>query len=341
VMNEPMLRAWLTDSVTPAPYHEELPGRWIAEAAWPPSGITTRRLWLTDSGLQADEANLTPRPICSAQTVGADGGSWCPFGSGPDQAGDQREDDARSLVFETAPLETRIEILGAAIVTLDVASDKPLANLAVRLCDVHPDGASLRVSFGILNLAFRDGFEQPARLLPSQRYRVRIQLNDAGSAFPAGHRIRVALSTAYWPMIWPSPEPATVTVFGGMVDLPVRSPRPEDSLLPELPPPETARPEPTTVVRPGVVRIGRLGLELGTESSFNSHIAEDDPLSAVLEMRQSQTVSRDAWRTRFETETRLSCTRDAFVLHATMRAWEGDIEVCSRAWDREVPREFV
>ena len=124
----------------------------------------------------------------------------------PDQAGDQRDDDARSLVFETAPLDAPIEILGAPIVTLDIASDKPLANLAVRLCDVHPDGASLRVSYGMLNLTHRDGHETPAPLVPGQRYQVRIQLNDAGSVFPAGHRIRLALSTTYWPMIWPSPR---------------------------------------------------------------------------------------------------------------------------------------
>jgi hypothetical protein len=191
-----------------------------------------------------------------------------------------------------------------------------------------------------LNLAFRDGYEQPARLVPGRRYRVRIQLNDAGSVFPAGHKIRVGLSTEYWPMIWPSPEHATVTLFGGAIDLPIRSPV-ADVLLPSLPSPETAPPEPTTVVRPGVVRIDRIGLVLGSESSFNSHIEPDDPLSAVFEMGQSQTVSRDSWRTRFETLTRLSCTRDTFVLHATMRAWAGDVEVCHRVWDREVPREFL
>jgi predicted acyl esterase len=41
----------------------------------------------------------------------------------------------RALLFETPPLEEPIEILGAAIVTLDLASDKPIANLVVRLCD--------------------------------------------------------------------------------------------------------------------------------------------------------------------------------------------------------------
>ena len=105
-------------------------------------------------------------------------------------------------------------------------SDRPLANLAVRLCDVHPDGTSLRVSYGVLNLAHRDGHETPTPLEPGQRYQVRIQLNDAGSVFPAGHRIRLALSTAYWPMIWPSPEKATVTVFGGTLEFPVRRQQP-------------------------------------------------------------------------------------------------------------------
>lgn len=341
VMQEPMLRAWMTESVTPAPYHDELPGRWIGETAWPPPGVVARRLYLTDAGLRTDETNLSPRPICSEQTVGKDCGSWCPFGAAHDQAGDQRQDDARSLIFETPPLDRRIEILGAPIVTLDVASDKPLANLAVRLCDVHPDGASLRVSYGILNLAYRDGYETPAVLLPGHRYRIRIQLNDAGSVFPASHRIRLAISTAYWPMMWPSPETATVTVFAGTLDLPVRAPNAADALLPALPPPETAAPEPTTAVHPGVTRIDRLGIELGAESAFNAHIEPDDPLSAVVEMRQSQTISRDAWRTRIDTALRMSCTRDAFVLRATMRAWDGDEEVCHRSWDSEIPREFV
>ena len=204
VMDEPMLRAWMTESVRPATHHEVLPGRWVAEPSWPSPGITPRRLFLTDEGLRDASAPLTARAVCSPQTVGKCAGNWVPFGQGHDQAGDQQEDDVRSLVFETPPLDAPIEILGAAIVTLDIASDRPLANLAVRLCDVHPSGESLRVSYGVLNLTHRDGHEQPAPLVPGERYRVRIQLNDAGSVFPAGHRVRLALSTAYWPMIWPS-----------------------------------------------------------------------------------------------------------------------------------------
>lgn len=341
VMDEPMLRAWMTESVRPAPFHQELPGRWIAEPSWPPPGVVMHRLCLTDAGLRTDPAPLTARSICSAQTVGSNGGSWCPFGRAADLAGEQREDDARSLVFDTAPLDTRIEILGAPVVTLDLAVDRPVANLAVRLCDVHPDAASLRVSFGVLNLTHRDGHAAPAPLVPGQRYTVRIQLNDAGSVFPVGHRIRVALSTTYWPMVWPAPDNATVTLFGGSLDLPVRVPSAADALLPVLPEPETAPPEPTTNIRQGVVRIDRLGLELGTEGNFNAHSDENDPLSAATEMRQTQTVSRGTWQIRIETQLRLSCTHDEFLIRATMRACEGDTEICHRSWDSSVPRHLV
>ena len=90
-----------------------------------------------------------------------------------------------------------------------------------------------------------------------------------------------------------------------------------------------------------MVQIDGLGLELATDSSFKSHIDEDDPLTAAVEMRQSQTISRGAWRTRIETQMRMSCTHDAFLLRAEMRAYEGDVEVCRREWDRSVPRRFI
>jgi predicted acyl esterase len=340
-MDEPMLRVWMTDSVKPAPYHETLPGRWVAEPSWPPPESKSHRLFLTDDGLRPERASLAARSVCSPQTVGKDAGSWCPFGRAADQAGDQRADDARSLVFETPPLDEAIEILGAAIVTLDVASDKPIANLAVRLCDVHPSAESLRVSFGVQNLTHRDGHEAPEPLVTGQRYQVRIQLNDAGAVFPVGHRIRLAFSTSYWPMIWPAPETATLTIFGGTLDLPVRPPQTADALLAPLPDPETATPERPTTVRPGLVRIDRLGLALGMEGKFAFDIKDDDPLSATAEMKRTETIERDAWQVRVETSMRLSCTRDAFLLRASLRAWQGADQVCHREWDRSIPRDLV
>jgi hypothetical protein len=139
-------------------------------------------------------------------------------------------------------------------------------------------------------------------------------------------------------MIWPPAENTTVTILDGTLALPARATTDDDALLPLLPRPENAAPEPITELGEGRVRIDRLGLELSTESNFKASIEEHDPLSAVVEMRQSQTVARGAWQIRVETETRMSCNRDAFVLRAAMRAFEANVEICSRSWDQSIPR---
>jgi hypothetical protein len=281
--------------------------------------------------------------VCSPQTVGTCSGEWVPFGRGRDQATDQQEDDARSLTFETPPLETPIEILGALIVTLDLASDRPIADLVVRLCDVHPSGESLRVSYGVLNLTHREDHENPTLLTAGERYRIRMKLNDAGSVFPAGHKVRLAISTTYWPMIWPAPETATLMIFAGNLDLPQRPPNTEDAKLSPFPEPETAAPEkPTIIHRDGmrIERIDRLTLELGTQWKSQYHVDDNDPLSAVAELHQTQTLSRNDWQIRVETQMRLSCTRDDFLLQGSLCGFEGENEVCRRDWDRSIPRDF-
>src|SRR4029453_17230719 len=101
---------------------------------------------------------------------------------------------------------------------------------------------SLRVPFGVLNLTHRDSHAAPEPLVPGERYRVRLKLNDCGATFPAGHRIRLAFSTAYWPMVWPAPPGAPVPILAAPLALPWRPSRPEDSALPSLPDAETAPP---------------------------------------------------------------------------------------------------
>jgi hypothetical protein len=90
-----------------------------------------------------------------------------------------------------------------------------------------------------------------------------------------------------------------------------------------------------------VERIDRIGLELGTDSRSRFHVEEDDPLSAVAELRRTRTMSRDTWQIRVETQMRLSCTRHAFLLQGSLRAWDGANEVCRREWDRSIPRDFL
>jgi putative CocE/NonD family hydrolase len=225
VMAEPMLRAFVEDWMPPAGTRAESEGRWVGEAAWPSPAIAPRR-WALNApgsldGAAAAEADILVR---SPLSHGKASGEWMATGCPGELPVDQRLDDGAAQLFDTAPLAEAVEILGAPELLLDLAVDAPVAQVAVRLCDVAPDGRSTRVSYGVLNLTHRDGHEAPAALEPGKRYPVRLKLNDCGHRFPAGHRIRIAVASGYWPIVWPAPTAATLTLRAGAshLDLPVR-----------------------------------------------------------------------------------------------------------------------
>ena len=153
---------------------------------------------------------------------------------------DQRFEDGASLTWTSEPLSERLEILGFPEVVLTLAVSRPSALVAVRLCDVAADGASLLVTLGLLNLTHRDSHEHPAPLEPGRSYDVTVRLNAIAHAFQPGRRIRVAVSPTYWPIAWPSPQAATLSVFAGRLDLPVRAERAEDAELAPFEEPESA-----------------------------------------------------------------------------------------------------
>ena len=122
----------------------------------------------------------------------------------------------------------------------------------MRLCDVAPDGTPLLVTRGLLNLTRRDGHDATAPLEPGARHAVHVRLDAIGQRVPTGHRLRVAISTAYWPWAWPSPQPVTLTVFAGPachLELPLRAPRSADGALAPFGEPEWSEPLEQDVLR--------------------------------------------------------------------------------------------
>jgi putative CocE/NonD family hydrolase len=364
---EPMLRIWMQESVRPAPQYPTRPGRWVAERAWPSSRVSPRRYVLHRARLAPEAGPEVPLSLRSPETVGLHAGRWCPHGLMPDLPLDQRLEDGGALTFDTDPLPERLEILGPPIADLDVAADRPVALVAARLSDVAPDGAATRVTYGLLNLTHRESHEQPTALQPGRRYRVRLALNDVAQAFPAGHRIRLALSTAYWPTAWPPPEPVTLTLYGGAstLTLPVRPPDPADEALPPLPPLETPPPLATTVYEPpraeravrhdvaggdvtlewlqdsGRYRFDDIDLTVHTVTTDRYTIRPDDPLSARGEVAWTVRLARGDWRVETRTRTVLTATKETFELVATLEAFDGDARVHDQRWERSIPRDLV
>ena len=367
IMDEPEYRVWMEEPQPPLAYYDERPGRWVAEPEWPSPNIEVRTLALNAGGRLAE----TPEPesvaeTLSPQSVGEGCGAWCGFGIGPERPLDQRVDDGRSLCFDSEPLPARLEIMGAPQVTLELAVDRPAAFVAVRLNEIAPDGAVTRITYGLLNLTHRDSHEHPAALVPGQRYRVTVVLNDIAHGFAAGNRIRVAVSTSYWPLVWPSPEPVTLKIFTGesRLELPVREPRSEDAKLRPFAASEGAEPLAKTYHRPSKGRrwierdigagtstycieedMGRATIEhIGLETDFVQReayrIRDDDPLSAEVEIAYSIAIGRGDWMTRGETRTVMRADKTHFIIEASLDAYEGDKRLVSRRWNERIPRDF-
>ena len=124
---------------------------------------------------------------------------------------------------------------------LSVISDRPGASIVARLCDVAPTGESLLVTRDLFNLTHREGHDRAVPLVPGEAVTVEFPLKIIAHRFGAGHRIRLSVSTTYWPWMWPHPEPVTLGLSCGrdsLLELPVREPRAEDDRLASFGPPE-------------------------------------------------------------------------------------------------------
>ena len=374
VMDEPIFRAWMQDSVMPQSQYETRPGRWVAEAMWPSPHIERRTLALDAGGsLVVASAAEKRLEIQSPATTGITGGKWCAFGSDGEMPTDQRADDGRSLVFDSEPLTEPVEILGKPTLRLVFDSDRPVAQVIVRLNDVFPDGTSARVSYGVLNLTHRKSHEIPEPLVHGERTEAVVKLNDIAHSFPVGNRIRIAVATAYWPIVWPAPEPVTLGVYTGAstLELPVRPPRAGDGQLRPFEAPEEGPGNSAKVLRPStlhrtierdvptgdvvyrifndggefdgaaLVRFEDIDLEAGFAFFQRYRIGESDPLSARAEIIAHATLRRKRWTPGVHGLVELRATKDAFIVTARLTANEGEEEIFTRAWEETIPRDLV
>jgi hypothetical protein len=268
-------------------------------------------------------------------------------------------------------LTEAVECLGSPVAELWLSADASLAQIAVRVCDVAPDGASQRVSYGVLNLAHRDGSATPAPLVPGEPVRVVVSLKAFGHRFAPGHRIRFALSTAYWPILWPAPFAATITLdlAGSRFALPVRPMRVDE---PEVvfEPPAHGPFAPVTQISEsflerhvtldsltgeatyvtvgegglfgeGVERFDEIDMLVDHGLTRRLTVAADDPLSARSVITQSYEMGRDGWRIRIETEAEMTGTASSFRLTGAVRAFENGALLVERAWDEAFARDCL
>ena len=337
----PAVTAFVRTSTRPAPDLDLHEGFWVREE-WPSPRVSPQRVELDERP-----------PYVVRPDVGVDAWIDCaghlPWG----QSGDQRHDDAESLTWEWAAAGERI--LGQPRAMLRVSVDRPVAFCSVKLCDVFPDGTSALVTRGSLNLAHRDGSEEPTALERGRVYDVEVVLDACAYAFDPGQRVRLSVAGADWPNTAAPPEPVILTLHGGHLELPVWTGDP-----PYDPP----------VLRPGDERSGEdpAGIGWRTERDLLNRTTE-----CVVDHGSGYEVAhggtaRERYRGRVGVDRRsfgqwatadvelglswpeatvatrstLDVRMDADSYDVTVELWvhEGDREVARRSWHRRFPRHL-
>jgi uncharacterized protein len=372
IMNEPMLRAYLEDPVAPQGTREFIPGRWVGEPSYPSPNIRPRCLHLHAGRSleeQADASGGVLR-IRSPQSHGEAAGEWMATGCRGEQATDQRLDDGGALVFDTATLDEEICVLGSPLLRLQVASDAPIAQLSVRLSDIAPDDSITRVSYQLLNLTHRDSHEHPSALEPGRYYEMTVALKACGHRFPPGHRLRLSIATAYWPLVWPAPYPARICIrpAGSAIELPVR--QAETGAKVSFEPPVHGPKTPVTRIDPGgvrrfsthdhvtgeatyvtegiggvfgegILRFDEIDVTVAHSLKRELTIKDDDPLSARYRLTQTYEMGREGWRTLVTTRTEMRSDKDNFYLSGTLTARHNGEIVAERQWDAVIERDLM
>jgi putative CocE/NonD family hydrolase len=354
--DEPKLSVYLRSWHPPDTELDVVPGTWRGEA-WPIEGAEERVLHLGSGATLADHpggAGVDRLPY--VPSAGAEAGAW--WGELPV---DQGPLDATCLVYETEPLSEDVAIIGFPIARLRAAVDAALAHFVARLSDAAPDGSVTLVTGGALNGAHRRSAERPEPLVPGVPEDLVVPMRFTSWVFPAGHRIRLAVSNHLWPMLWPTPHRMTMSLAVGSSSL----------TLPVVPmEPRSVRPFDAPESTPGATEASREGhieptpwtvdrLDGGAMASWRGEEGLRFPWGRMRSIEYLRFKVSDAhpelaaalgegdlhvllagrtlqWR------TRLSLRSDADAFHYRFRRTlaEDGREIRRRDWKESVPRDF-
>ncbi len=186
-------------SHAPSPVLDMVPGQWRCDT-WPSPRSSTRELALQDRPTYAVRPD-----VGTAAWISCAG--HLPYG----QPSDQRFDDAASLTWDIE-IDEPLEIAGHVHLRAHVTATCPHPILAVRLCDVAPDGTSTLVTRGTARIGAEGDVD--------------VELEATAWRWQAGRTLRVAVAGADWPNVVAPSGPGSLTLRDAVLTLPIYEPDP-------------------------------------------------------------------------------------------------------------------
>jgi uncharacterized protein len=367
IMDEPRFAVYVREWHPPGPYLEHAPGFWRWEEGWPIARIENRAFYpQPDHTLSTSAPEDMTHRLRYVPTSGLEAGG--PVMWWGDVAHDQRPTDAFSLVYDTAPLTDDTEILGLPLAKLEVAADAPQANWYVRLSDVAPDGTVTQVTGAGFNGTHRESASEPEAIEPGEVFPIDVEMHFTSWVFPKGHRIRLSIGNAQWPMLWPTPYPMTTSLelggSGSQLVLPVVPPgdRPAPDFrepvdYPGLPGYETIdtgtssgygeissidRNPQTGEATAVATNTGGTRYPWGTyeyRETIEHRAADGDPAKASVRGTHRVELTLDERVLLWEAELTFSSDRDNFYYDYTRRLLEDGNLLREKTWTDTIPRD--
>jgi putative CocE/NonD family hydrolase len=330
ILDEPRFAVFVRDWHPPGPHLDDAPGRWRYEDGWPIARIRDRVMYPQPDHTLAPEAPAAAKHrLRYIPSVGFEAGG--PVMWWGDVAHDQRGTDAFSLVYDSGPLEEDLEILGFPHALLTVAASARRANWIARLSDVAPDGTVTQVAGAAMNGTHRVSAREPKAIVPGEPFELDIEMHFTSWVFPRGHRIRLAVNNAMWPMLWPTPEPMTTELRLGASRLALPVVPWEQRPVPDFLPPSKNEPE----------LAGVESLDSGTTSGYGeiSSVERNPQTGTVVAKATNDSGTRYPWGIERNFETiRYEIDDDSPAEAKVTGTYRMEIELPGRklVWDAEL-----
>ena len=365
VPKDPKLTVWMGRFDEPRDKIDQRSGFWTTLQEWPCAQTEMETFFFCDQSLQTEPNTIHSSKVIPVDlAVGCAAGDSGYFGREGGLPLDQRADDERSVVFETAPLTEAIDLLGSAHLNVSIAADQKSAQIAARICDVAPSGSIAQVALAVRNLALSDDLKSQVTLHPFTARVHAINFPNKTYRFEAGHRIRLSISGSYWPLIWPSPKfpELRLDTANSFLRIPLY---PRDfGVSCNLPEPESVRCSSgncVVVANPvierridithngeirtdswkqpkKVLRFPDMNLDFGVESNARHTICTNDIASAQSAFTHRLHFCQNDWVVEVIGKAELSSTEAVYRLRGSLEVKENGESVFSRSWNPEIPR---
>jgi putative CocE/NonD family hydrolase len=353
VEKEPPVTIFVRQHQPPAPMYLEEKGFWRRESDWPLARTELTPMYLRQGGRLEREPDRSGGEDARDSyaynpAVGITAGILARGNVAPwAMPLDQRLDEAYSLTYTSPPLPADLEVTGDPSAILFVSSTADVAFFEVKLCDVAQDGTSKLVSDGGLNATSRSSRSAPEPLKAGEVYELKIDLRSLAYVFPAGHRIRVDVTSADFQNAWPVSKAATNTIHRGestpsRIILPIA---PEQQ--PKLPPVDFAPspnplPDPETIPKPEhkvILDLVNQTATVATNDQSRFTVSMKEPAKATMKGTGSVVISKPDQEIRVDAQCVTVSNAATFRHMVEVEVTVNGRRHFARSWTVVVPRE--